>query len=297
MEGCQCLGSRLRPPCYQVTTNISHGAIYNSHEDVSRLIFTRESASKYLGPDVSSLTATTTTTTNRTFTLFPLLPPEIRLKIWRSALSVPRLVVISSTSCTVTPTPDGDAIVVDCPPLPLCSQACRESRGETLRVYDKCFATIFDRQMCLFNFEHDRFLIGGPDPFAKVNFLIAAALPDYAHKVRFLHISQGNQDIAGSARRWAPLRERFTALKELIISLPANGPLPPYEYYGALYPPLTRESKIRSELYDCVKGEGRIDIKRWNPAFQLKIIQYPNPENELLLARMNAIPRVGSIFS
>ena len=42
MEGCQCSGSRTRPACYKVIPNRT---IYNTHEDVSRLIFTRDTAS------------------------------------------------------------------------------------------------------------------------------------------------------------------------------------------------------------------------------------------------------------
>ncbi|KFY00712.1 hypothetical protein O988_03141 [Pseudogymnoascus sp. VKM F-3808] len=279
MEGCRCSGSRIRPACSKVIRGIPPGTRYNTHEDVSRLIFTRDSASKYLGREVSSLTTATTTITDKTFTLFPLLPPELRLKIWQIALSIPRLVVISSTTNVVSDRYT-DAIFVDNPPLPLCFLACRESRDAALQRYKKCYATdTLESLMFYFNFEHDQFLLGGPDPYISINYLTTVALPNNAHKVRYLHITLGNLVFSGGSHAWEPLRERFTGLKELIISFPSAGALHPYEYYRTQYSSLLQESKIKFDLYDCVNGEGGIVTKRWNPAFELKFIHYPNPEN------------------
>lgn len=149
-------------------------------------------------------------------------------------------------------------------------------------MYDKCVATgTFGSPMFYFNFGNDRILLGGPDPYININYLTTVALPNDAHKVRFLHISWGNPHSSGSARGWARLRERFTGLKELIISIPDNRALHPYSYWGALFPPLTQVSNIKSDLYDCVNGEGDIVIKQWNPIFQLKFIRYANPEKVL----------------
>ena len=151
-------------------------------------------------------------------------------------------------------------------------------------MYDKCFTTrTFGSLMFYFNFGNDRILLGGPDPYIDINYLTTVALPNNAHKVRFLHISRGNLEFVASARGWAPLRERFTGLEELVISFPAEGALHPYGFYDAQYSPMVQESEIKFDLYDCVNGEGDIVTKQWNPVFQLKLIHYANPEKKYVV--------------
>jgi hypothetical protein len=64
------------------------------------------------------------------FTLFPLLPTELRLQIWRHACA-PRITVLSYDPCS-------NAFRCPTPP-PVLMQVCHESRVEAQRVYARCY--------------------------------------------------------------------------------------------------------------------------------------------------------------
>ncbi|KAJ4414310.1 hypothetical protein N0V85_003203 [Neurospora sp. IMI 360204] len=82
---------------------------------------------------MDEITTTTTTTTPRTFTLFPLLPTELRLAIWQASCH-PRILEIHYC-------PSQDRCFTPSKP-PVILSVCRESRHEALsRIYAKAFGT------------------------------------------------------------------------------------------------------------------------------------------------------------
>ncbi|KAI0909305.1 hypothetical protein F4824DRAFT_100484 [Ustulina deusta] len=89
------------------------------------------------------------------FTLFTLLPTELRLQIWRS--SCHRRVVelfFDSENCCCTTTASAPAVL----------QACHESRCEALRVYKRSFGTTSHEPRIYFSREIDTLYIPRP-PF------------------------------------------------------------------------------------------------------------------------------------
>ncbi|KAI0877260.1 hypothetical protein GGS24DRAFT_447843 [Hypoxylon argillaceum] len=89
------------------------------------------------------------------FTLFPLLPPELRIQIWR--LSCHRRVV------EVSYDPEEDRCTTTAA-VPAVLQACHESRSEALRVYQKSFGTMSHEPRIYFYREMDTLYIPRP-PF------------------------------------------------------------------------------------------------------------------------------------
>lgn len=78
------------------------------------------------------------------FHLFPVLPSEIRVKIWGIALSVPRNVnVVCEIVCDEDIQPCSPRSVRSLSPCepPALLQVCRESRFETLQIYKPFFRT------------------------------------------------------------------------------------------------------------------------------------------------------------
>lgn len=206
------------------------------------------------------------------FTLFPLLPSEIRLKIWGFALSEPRLIVASYTTATGD---DDKRVFVDTPQLPSCLSACRESREAALKKYEKCIMTSLSGSPITFiNFANDQFLLGGPDADLDMDYLMSIIAPGTSHKIRFLHVSRGCWK---QFAYWVPLRERFEGLEELVISFPIGASLLPYTHecwYGAL-PGTDKEVAVRSELYESEDDDG--NVTEWQPQYQLKLVHYDSP--------------------
>lgn len=254
----------------------------NTNDDLSGLIFTRSSAAKVLGldPPPSVLPAL-----NTTFTLFSSLPAELRLIIWKFAVSEARIIVVSYTT-TTTGGGEGDndhpRVFVDTPPPPPCLSACRESRAVALKRYKKCLVTNQCVSPTFLNFENDCFLLGGPDASLDMDYLMSILLPGNSHRVRYLHTSRGCwKELA----YWTHLRTRYSGLEELTISFPSGAALLPYTHdcwYGAL----SRENKeivVKIELYEQqeVNDHDDDEPKRqpggWKPGFGLKIIHYDSP--------------------
>jgi hypothetical protein len=84
-----------------------------------------------------------------TFTLFPLLPFELRLKIWSFALSIPRTVTIACKKDMLNRERRYVTAFTTTSPPPAPLHACREARSEALKIYKPCFrapvAGRFDR--------------------------------------------------------------------------------------------------------------------------------------------------------
>jgi 2EXR family len=264
MENCQCNGSPSRPPCSAID---AYRLAFNTHEDLSGLVFTRSSASKLLSLDSKSVDSGLLDR----FTLFPNLPAELRLEIWKLALSSPRLIVVSYTSATG----EGDKrLFVDTPPPAACILVCRESRAEALKIYSKHLLTTQCHSPTNINFASDLFLIGGPDSDIDMDYLLSILLPENAHKVKYLHVSRGCWKQFGY---WTDLRERFSGLRELTISFPTGAALLPYTHecwYGALAPE-NKNTVVRSELYTYYDDDE--NEFEWKPGFELRIIQYDSP--------------------
>lgn len=82
------------------------------------------------------------TTVTASFSLFPLLAPELRLKIWQHACP--------SRIVSVRYMPESDSCVSSSKP-PAVLQACRESREEALRTYTLTFGTQSSSARIYFN--------------------------------------------------------------------------------------------------------------------------------------------------
>lgn len=91
-------------------------------------------------------------TTGATFHPFPRLPLELRLKIWRSSLPGPRLIRISVE----------DGSFKSNTPHPLGLQICKESREETLRIYQLSIAVEPSKNHIYINTDHDGLLLLSP---------------------------------------------------------------------------------------------------------------------------------------
>jgi hypothetical protein len=85
------------------------------------------------------------------FHLFPLLPSELRLKIWTIALCTPRVVTIACRKAPFHPrTPEIPRTIEwfsSNPPVPPLMHACSESRHEALPFYT---ANLFTPSSCIF---------------------------------------------------------------------------------------------------------------------------------------------------
>jgi hypothetical protein len=92
------------------------------------------------------------------FALFPNLPFELRLKIWRSALPGPRNVGIK---IRIKDAGFGGWIARNsAPPPPVALQICHESRKEALKYYILSFGTAVYPPTVYFNYEIDTLCFG-----------------------------------------------------------------------------------------------------------------------------------------
>jgi hypothetical protein len=105
------------------------------------------------------------------FTLFPELPSELRLKIWRTSLPGPRVVGIQYKIGYESGL-DGKMIQAFAgwkspDPVPIVLHACHESREEALKRFHLSFGTELHPARIYFNFWTDtvRFSNGPSDPF------------------------------------------------------------------------------------------------------------------------------------
>lgn len=91
------------------------------------------------------------------FHLFPLLPTELRLKIWQLVLCTPRAVTITVQKAPFhRRTPEIPRIVKSFssdPPVPPLMHACSESRLEALPFYTQSFITAKSRTYISFDFD------------------------------------------------------------------------------------------------------------------------------------------------
>lgn len=262
MQNCLCTGSSERPPCSTIDI---HRLAFSTHEDLCGLVFNRSSASKTLGLDPPQTTSDLSTK----FTLFPYLPPELRLEIWKYALNFPRLIVVSYTTTTGE---DDKRVFVDTPPPPSCLSVCRESRVEALKVYSNHFITSLCRAPTPINFASDCFLLGGPDADIDIDYLMSLLLPETSHRIRHLHVSRGcYKEFA----YWTHLRPRYPGLEELTISFPTGAALLPYthECWYAALPSDNKNHVIKDELFEREDEE----MGGWRPSFKLNIVHYDSP--------------------
>jgi hypothetical protein len=90
-----------------------------------------------------------------TFHLFPMLPSELRLKIWNLALSTPRVVTISCEREMLDRTRRFARSFVSQSAVPALLHTCRESRFEGLSTYTPLFKTDASPIYTYVSFEHD----------------------------------------------------------------------------------------------------------------------------------------------
>jgi hypothetical protein len=108
----------------------------------------------------------------KTFTLFPQLPYEIRLKIWRFAIPGPRVVPLHFELRDVTS--DGKPISKFSPwrssdPVPVVLHICHDARAEALKSLGRAFGTHFHEPQVYVNFDIDTILFGSHFDTLRVN--------------------------------------------------------------------------------------------------------------------------------
>lgn len=96
-----------------------------------------------MAPEISSATA------RISFTLFPKLPTEVRLMIWKMTLPGPRAFELRSNYYFDMRAGDGYATSTD--PQPVNLMVCRESRNEALKIYTVIFPAAIATAKCYFD--------------------------------------------------------------------------------------------------------------------------------------------------
>ncbi|KAL2072644.1 hypothetical protein VTL71DRAFT_11987 [Oculimacula yallundae] len=172
-----------------------------------------------------------------TFTLFPQLPFELRLKIWQCIATGPRTVTITYGSQATRykgrtisrfdgwRTPEK---------VPVILHICLESRAEALKSYQLAFGSHFHAAKIYFNFSTDILRFGnGPetDYLLRVPDWIRAGPADYrldlflgggyhggddSEKVKYMVLDLDNEVYGRKYLFWSEVKE-FTALKELTV--------------------------------------------------------------------------------
>jgi hypothetical protein len=89
------------------------------------------------------------------FQLFPELPAELRIKIWRIALSTPREVEIKCEKLPRSHEERNAAWFASTTPIPVLLHVCQESRFEALSTYTKAFRTCDSPRYTYVSFERD----------------------------------------------------------------------------------------------------------------------------------------------
>lgn len=90
-----------------------------------------------------------------TFHLFPLLPSELRIKVWNLALSVPRVVTVSCEKEILNRTRRFVKSFASKTAVPALLHTCRESRLEGFLTYAPVFKTDTSPIYTYISFEHD----------------------------------------------------------------------------------------------------------------------------------------------
>jgi hypothetical protein len=98
-----------------------------------------------------------------TFTLFPTLVPELRLKIWGMCVPGPRTVKIKSCTCCSNSRLKCKAMVED-EAIPGFAHACRESREVALKDHDMAFGARFGKSL-YFNHNTDTLYFSNEEAF------------------------------------------------------------------------------------------------------------------------------------
>jgi hypothetical protein len=98
-----------------------------------------------------------------TFTLFPKLPSELRLKIWRLAAPGPRTVPVEYRM--KYDTFEGKRVSTfsgwrSSDPVPVILHICHEARDEALKSYQPAFGSYFQQPKIYINFDIDTVLFG-----------------------------------------------------------------------------------------------------------------------------------------
>jgi hypothetical protein len=182
------------------------------------------------------------------FTLFPQLPFELRLKIWRHCAPPPRIVAIgykkgSSAEKGQTfisyagwrrPKPIPLVVWTSPDPVPTTLHICHESRQEAMKSYGPSFGSVFHQGEIYFNFAKDTLRFGngqGPDCLTKDPAWLNAGPSDYlldlvlgggycgaddTEKVQSMIIDLDEGVYGRKLFCWDEIRE-FSSLKELTI--------------------------------------------------------------------------------
>lgn len=160
--------------------------------------------------------------------LFPMLPPEIRIKIWTFSLPDPRIVEVrcGSDSISNRGTPGGVGGVTGClssAAIPVTLRVCRESRAEALRRY-KCMFGFAGRPGRVY-FDSDRdVLYFGPKgtglmgPHAQFRTVFALCEGDLA-RVRRIAVDEAVLGPTVGLPAGYSERERFAATARAVYQL------------------------------------------------------------------------------
>ncbi|RDA91510.1 hypothetical protein CP533_4586 [Ophiocordyceps camponoti-saundersi (nom. inval.)] len=109
------------------------------------------------------------------FHLFPLLPPELRLKIWNMSLPPARLVPIRCSAASPSFHEKQGPSRGDAPgftsnaPIPVNLHVCAESRAEALKRYRRAFGFAHGPSKVIFNPDDDILLFGPREGYMAAN--------------------------------------------------------------------------------------------------------------------------------
>ncbi|KAE9381206.1 hypothetical protein N431DRAFT_424799 [Stipitochalara longipes BDJ] len=172
----------------------------------------------------------------RSFTLFPDLPVEIRLKIWSFIAPSPRTVSIKYKGLSFNSIGKGFLAAAGWrspDPVPIILHICQESRTEALKSYQLAFGLYLQRGHIYFDFSKDTLRFGNSqgDAYMTVPEMLQSGPIDYmldvflggefygaedAEKVQYM-ITDIDESVYGRrAFCWDEIR-LFTGLKELTI--------------------------------------------------------------------------------
>lgn len=170
------------------------------------------------------------------FTVFPDLPFEIRLKIWSFVTPAPRDVTIKYTTAfrkieeQISPASTG---WISSTPVPVILQICRESRAEALKSYQLSFGTVYNEPRIYFNFAIDSLSFGAipgtqwTDAHEEESYLLDVMLGGSYHgaidaeKVRYMSFDVHEDLYARISFCWDEIRE-MSELEELTLKVDEN---------------------------------------------------------------------------
>jgi hypothetical protein len=170
-----------------------------------------------------------------TFKFFPLLPTELRFKIWSLNLPPPRLVPLHYTPPSSNPTTLQGSTSPS--PIPANLHACTESRYLALSHYQLSFALMHTLPKIFFNPRSDILYFGFRDGYmgSFKHFVNAVTLVERAElgRVRRLAVSEGLFVGLGNTsclrQFWEYVRVKFTGVEEVIVVVEQQNTLPVIE--------------------------------------------------------------------